>query len=205
MMPSNFPKLRFYPDALRFIKTHLDMQFDDVRTMLKLPRSKRGLTGGCNFASTAMLCNLISGISVILYRPLEKMRRGDRFKNLLKDFYPWASHEDKEERSKIIYDLIRNPLAHSLGVLYENSEPLHLAKGFLTEWQLRKIEQSESKPEWLPLTVTALAHTKIVDVRSLYWGVFHMLRRLTEDRGQMETADLFIRQGISIKKSNRRK
>lgn len=66
-LPSHFPEFKGYPHVHNFVAKHLDMQFDDVRGMLKLPLPKFGIPAGCNFAAAAAWCNLIGGISVVLY------------------------------------------------------------------------------------------------------------------------------------------
>jgi hypothetical protein len=43
------------------------MLFDDVRSMMKLPRPTQGLSGGCNFAAAATLCSLMAGVATVLY------------------------------------------------------------------------------------------------------------------------------------------
>jgi hypothetical protein len=66
MNPSEFPDLAKYRPVYRFFKNHLDMQFNDVRTLIKLPRSTQGLTAGCNFVAAAALANLLGGFAEVL-------------------------------------------------------------------------------------------------------------------------------------------
>jgi len=116
MLPSQIPEFKAYPAVNVFVRDHLAMQFDDVRGMMKLPLPGVGIRAGCNFAAAAILCNLISGISVVLYTPRDpNARSGKKFRELLKEFYPWELSEDMAEKTKVIYDIVRNPLAHSLG------------------------------------------------------------------------------------------
>lgn len=61
MLPSLFFDRRANPEIYDFVHDQVGMQFADAREMMKC----RGL----NFAATMVLCNLISGISVILYDP----------------------------------------------------------------------------------------------------------------------------------------
>jgi len=98
MRPSEFIDPQRYPSLFEFVRDHLDMQFNDVRAMLRLPLSELRITGGCNFAASSLLCNLISGISVVLYThnsPRRRKKAGkrwdreDRFKEVLEDFFPW--------------------------------------------------------------------------------------------------------------------
>ncbi len=120
MLPSNFADLERYPIVMRFVNEQLDMQFDDLRAMMKLPRPSQGLPAGCNFAAALTLCNLIAGIAAILYRRDKGASgKGGGFVALMVKYYPWAPEETKKSKEKmaeILYELVRNPLAHSLGV-----------------------------------------------------------------------------------------
>lgn len=103
MLLSDIPELRNYPHVFTFVRDHLSMQFGDVRAMLRLPLRKSGIEYGCNFAVTATLCNLVSGISVTMFKPSKFTRvdkgkkkwiySGTAFKQLLKNHYPWEPGE----------------------------------------------------------------------------------------------------------------
>lgn len=176
MLPSHFAEIKGYQHVYNFITKHLDMQFNDVRGMMKLPCPEFGIDAGCNFAAAAALCNLISGVSVVLYTPKEpNSGSGKKFKELLCEFYPWDSGENKEEKAKVIYYLIRNPLAHSLGVLNRSSLPISISKSALTEDQLQEIEGTSVRPTWVPQAVTGDSTGYDLSVWGLYWGVFHMV------------------------------
>jgi len=168
------------------------MQFDDVRVMMRLPLPEVGLRAGLNFSAAVMLCNLISGISVVLYTPpSSKLRSGEKFKTLLENYYPWEIGENKKDKAKIIYDLIRNPLAHSLGVLKKGVMPISIEKSPLGENQLENIEYSEMRPTWVPLAITYLSveRKNLLSVSGLYWGVFQLLKRIARDEKQMQEAE----------------
>jgi hypothetical protein len=185
------------------------MQFDDVRGMMKLPVPEIGLPAGCNFAAAATLCNLISGISVVLYKPKiasqpaqgsgSERGSGRKFKELLTQYYPWEKGENKEEKANVIYDLVRNPLAHSLGVLSvrKRSPRIVIRKDPLREDQLQEMETSSSRPCWVPLSVTADTAGYVLSVWGLYWGVFHLLKRLAMDTAQMQEAEKRLSRGPS--------
>lgn len=196
MLPSQFLEFRAYPAVDNFVTNHLTMQFDDVRGMMKLPISEAGIEAGCNFAAAATLCNLISGISVILYTPKNpKSGSGKKFKELLEEFYPWEPGEKRAEKSKVIYDVVRNPLTHSLGVLKKGSSPTTIEKIALTEAQLQDIENSTARPTWVPLVVTGSSAGYVIAVVGLYWGVFHLVRRLAQEAKQMEQAEIRFGKG----------
>src|SRR5207302_10611232 len=73
--------LQRVPDAFRpyalvytFVSDHVRMQFEDVGAMLRLPMQAHGLTNGCNFASTSVICNLLGGVSVTVFQPAVTQR-----------------------------------------------------------------------------------------------------------------------------------
>ena len=69
------PSIRNYRYISVFVERLVSRQFRDVRTMLRVPlpdmneANKEEDYGGYNFAATVTLCNIISGISVTIYRP----------------------------------------------------------------------------------------------------------------------------------------
>jgi len=195
MLPSQFQEIKLYPTVDKFVLDHLDMQFNDVRGMMKLPLPGVGISGGCNFAAASTLCNLISGISVVLYTPKDpKSGPGKRFKELLEQFYPWEPGEERIENARVIYGFVRNPLAHSLGILKKGSLPICIKKDALTEAQLEEIENSSVRPPWVLPAVTKRSKY-VLSVWGLYWGVFHLLRRLAKDARQMRHAQKRLAKG----------
>src|SRR4051812_45502518 len=117
MLLADIPEFKNYQNVSVFIRDHLSMQFEDIRSMMWLPLPALGIGHACNFAAAATLCNLISGISVSLFmpsNPTKKSRKGKKewigtgeaFKQLLKDFYPWEQGENGGERAKVLYDFV---------------------------------------------------------------------------------------------------
>ena len=204
MNPSGILEVFRYGSVQRFARKHLDMQVVDIRTMMRLPLPEVGLHGGCNFAATAILCNLVSGISVVLfdppkrYYPTARKRaqrksgrdRGIRFKAVLECHFPWAKGERKAARISVLYDYVRNPLAHELGMDPEwSSGRTAILKGPLTDPQIEELETAESKPSWVPQPVGRRGRGWYVSVAGLYWGVFWLLRNLSADPRQMTAAN----------------
>lgn len=195
MRPSEFVEFRSFPLVHGFVRNHLDMQFNDIRTMLKLPIGSLGLDAGCNFAAASTLCNLISGISVMMYTPVNGgKRRGDRrkrFCELMIIYYPWGTGEKREEKTKVLYDLIRNPLAHSLGIFDKQQYCITIRKFDppLDNHRIETIESSDVCPTWLHQAVIGGNNSYDINVEGLYWGVFHLLKQLACDRTQMEQVE----------------
>jgi hypothetical protein len=205
MLPADLRDFRDYPKVELFVKNHLSMQYDDLRSIMRI--------SGCNFTAAAVLCNIVSGLSVSLYKPARtkklakvkgvdtwvKLGTGDLFKMVLESFFPWKASENGREKAKVIYDLIRNPLAHALGVDKEvgyeitikKSKPRKKgkkARGW-TDSELKAIEKSEVHPKGLPLALDGSGKTWSLSVEAFYWGVFQLLRRLAKDKGQMQDAE----------------
>lgn len=200
MNAGNLVPRGLYPSVKRFLDKHVEMQFMDLRSMLRLPTDE--LQGGCNFAATAVLLNLLSGFSVCLYKANLSTRgdRGNRFKGMLGTYYPWqigSEVNSKAEGSKSLYELWRNPLAHSLGI-HPGTEWIGIWKSLLSASQIDLLECSSTPPSFLRVIPTgptfireptSLESSTMLSVLGLYWGTWRLLAKLCQDQGQMATAD----------------
>jgi hypothetical protein len=208
-----------YPIVRSFLEHQVSMQFGDVREMLRLPLPSMKMTHACNFAATNTLCSIISGISVSIYKPSEPARirnRGNRerkenvgtgfaFKRLLTDFYPWGGGQDPEVLSKAVYDLLRNPLAHALGVQKVSSRieicRLRLIDGNgmnqetgLTEEQIEELEQLTSRPLWALPGLAMSGNSWKLLVEGFYRDSLEMIQKLSRNPSQMSDAEDRFRQ-----------
>jgi hypothetical protein len=174
------------PDAVKdFIRVYVERQFSDARSMMMLQHC-------CNFAITALLVNLVSGMSTVLYD--QQGGSGRRFKNLLREFYPWEPEQPKiiscEDVIECLYDILRNPLVHSLGVPTEvvkarpgqsehvivrkpSGKSFGIDRTWLPEHLLEQLEQSPQANGLIVSEETAGGRT--LHVECLYWGVRTML------------------------------
>jgi hypothetical protein len=123
MLVSQLAPAHGYPRVQGFIASLIDMQFSDVRAMLRLPRPDVGIAPGCNFAITSTLCNLISGASTTIYKPAAllheaKSKYGSKaaFRDLVRNFFP-STPAGTTDFPEDLYQLCRNPLAHSAGLM----------------------------------------------------------------------------------------
>jgi hypothetical protein len=187
------------PDAVKtLIRGTVQDQLNDVRSMMLPPNS-----GCCSFAAVATLVNLISGMSTIFYD--QYGGSGARFKNMLRDFYPWDLQPPNNASPDVViaclYDTLRNPLAHSLAVQTQEikarpSQPKHvvvkkpsrfgIGKPGLAEDLLEQLERSPTPPA-STLTVGSEGLREI-RVDGLYWGVRKMLSRLSDDAQRMQNS-----------------
>ena len=198
MLPSQFADLSAYPSISRFVQLHFDMQFDDIRGMMKLPRPRQGITGGCNFAAALGLCNLVAGAAVVLYeKPRGYPGTGNGFVALLMQFYPWSHGETPQSRAEILYNLVRNPLAHSIGTGRtpgQRRSQIRIEKRALRERELRRLELATVRPAHLPTVVTFVGSEYRLSVISLYWGVIQLFRGLFRDTHQMTATQRRLQQ-----------
>jgi hypothetical protein len=195
MLPSAFPEVSYVtePSLARMFRDHLDMQIEDLRVLLRLPRS--GLPAGCNFTAAAMLFNLIAGASVCLYKANEKTLQnpppaGEHFRGILKDYYPWpAEAVDAATGASVIYKYSRNPLAHNLGLSRERDPDIHIAKSRLGPRRIAALEDSLSRPHWAAPALTRQGSGYVLNVAGLYWGTHRLLHAVLADASQLRGAE----------------
>jgi len=198
VLPSRFPEVKPYPRLRRLLRDQVDMQFRDLRTMLRLPRGT--LRAGCNFGAAAILFNLIAGSSVCFFdASLEglgsKRDRGDRFKAVLRTYYPWGKEPlDSGRVIDSLWQYTRNPLSHALGLDEAGESPeIGLQKWPLTVRKVREIEEALERPQWLPPTAyeatSQVGRMLLISVPTLYWGTHRMLHNLFADPQQAKQAD----------------
>src|SRR6516164_4867580 len=118
MRAAEIPEFTAFPTVHAFVGQVVDLHLADLRLMM--------LTTGYNFASAALLCNIVSGIAESIFKPRtqwrmrdgrrQRMHTGDRFLRLLWNYYPWERGERPRRDANRIYQYLRNPFAHSLGL-----------------------------------------------------------------------------------------
>ena len=129
VVPSEYPELSGRPALSEMMRRQIDMQFVDLATLLQLPLAGSSLTAGANLTTTTLLCNIVSGASVLFFEPsldavrgrlsdTNTLRSGARFRGVLDRYFPWADSGSVPQPQAIraLYKYARNPLAHSLGV-----------------------------------------------------------------------------------------
>ena len=189
MRPSEFRGVAKYGAVARFFRKHLDMQFNDVRTLMKLPRPTQGLPAGCNFIAAAALANLVGGFAEVLYAAPGSMngprQSGERLQAVLKELYPWQPGERRKAKAKVLNYFVRNPLVHNLGIddarrPKKNMRRIPIRKRRLTDRELVELETAHTPPAWAGLAIRREGRRWNLYVPAFYWGTFHLLRRLTE-------------------------
>jgi hypothetical protein len=200
MNPSEFPEVKPYPSIVKFLQKNVDMLFADMRSMLKHPL--REGEGGCNFALFNFICDVISGISITLYKPEElckvylgkKGRPTDFATELMKEHYPWEEEgitpEEKDRVVKVIWN-VRHSLTHRIGIALPQEKGVSIDKPprGCTDDKIEKLEDLSKQIEIKAIKeVGDLVH---VNVLGFYRGLHKMLRNLCKNEKQMQRANEF--------------
>jgi hypothetical protein len=217
VVPSEYPEVEHRPALREMLRRQVDMQFIDLATLLELPRPDAGLHAGTNLTTTVLLCNIVSGASVLFFKPsldairgrrtdANPMTAGQRFREVLA-FFPWEDSSDvpRHDAVRALYKYARNPLAHSLGVGKApallpgiRGRNVMLAKRPLSPEAAAEIMRGEAvRPTWsdMPIFTTDDAGY-VISVEGLAWGVCRMVRSLfnSEEHGAAAdaTADVLL-------------
>jgi hypothetical protein len=181
---------------------HLDMQFGDLRALLRLPT--KSLPNGCNFVAASCLFNLLSGFSVCLFDASESSLTattgsGKRLKRLLLAHFPWPPGMQPATSVDIFYTWARNPLTHALGLDGRTGAPLiRVAKDRLTPGRILKLENDAVMPEWATPSLVeeepdGEQQRYALHVDGLYWGTHRLLHSLLDDASQRAKAESLVR------------
>jgi hypothetical protein len=200
-----FPDFLDQPNVHVFVHCHLFMQLDDVRSMLRLPLEDLGLTGGCNFAATATLFNVLLGASQVLYSGRGLINQGERFKAFLVRYYPWeptATDEVKRQTAGELWE-VRHLLAKSLGRFTTRGRSrLKIDKGPLSGQQVDALDTSLTRPS--SLAPVALRREpkegQILSVAGLYWGTVQLLRNFLRDADEVQQAEVRLKAPLKSKR-----
>lgn len=174
------------------IRHQLEPFLVDVHSMLRLPiADDPGLLGGCNFSAAQVLLSVVSGASVMLYRPNAASQggTGEAFKDFLVDCYPWDCERSivgaKLDRpaAEDLYYIFRNPLVHVLGMVDAKYNPagrkLILWKGSTPEEDIEALELADVRPtDWEGPTLDDNGQELKLWVRGFYWGVRKSIERV---------------------------
>jgi hypothetical protein len=100
----------------------------------------------------------------------------------------------------VLYDVIRNPVAHALGV-HGSADYLiciRRPRTGLEEAEIDEMERSPTRPQWLPPGLSGEGNRWDLVVDGFYLDVFHMLWRLAKDQHQMSAAEKRFSAGTII-------
>jgi hypothetical protein len=165
--------------------------------MLKAPLP--GCTVGFNLSIATMVLNLLTGFSRRLYRPSTSQTDSKRFENMLVSFFPWKEMmlnrnltenpnclvPESNKGAELLYNAVRNPLTHELGI--KGKEEIHIVKErSFTDEDIVKLEDSKTLPAWASPAVFQLVvgntHSEWrLSIGGLYWGTHRLLHKLLSD------------------------
>jgi hypothetical protein len=195
------PELLDLPAVRRLVQVQVDMQIADLLAMLRLPKPYVGLRESMNLTAATQIFSLISGMSVLLYRPdyeylSSATHPGRRFKGLVREHMPLTHPEDLRSghAAEVMWKFARNPLAHSFGVgkdrasfpghpSSERDPDVFITKGG-TGLHVRQARQllagDASRPPWLvtPTIAYRFGDRRAVgiNIEALAWATMVMAR-----------------------------
>ena len=181
------------PNVAQFVRDYVDIHLQDVHAMFRLPLPEVHITAGCNFAISAVLLSVISGLSVTLYKKKKGNESGQLFKELAERFYPWDTEPSgaltDQAGAECLYRRFRNPLVHSLGS--DSDVSIARRSGGRSEDELEQVEKSTRRPTSLQAVATLKLNPggqEMLNVDCFYWGVRELVTRLTADSTLMQPA-----------------
>jgi hypothetical protein len=204
-LPSAFAEAQNLPAVQRLLAEQVDMQFADLRALLRLPNDDIAPNVGVNLTATAAILGQISGLSIWFLQNRwaqtisreEKQRRmilsKRRFLGFVRAYYPRAAGEpDIRTIARTLYET-RNLLVHNLGVTdaeaKKNRRQVFLVKPDppLTSADVVDLETHAQYP--LAGTPVRLDGRKLMlNVPGLYWALGRMLRSaLADEPARCET------------------
>jgi hypothetical protein len=171
-----------------FVRDRLSMVFEDVRGII--------VQRGYNFACADLLCDLISGLSVTVYQPIDTSGgSGKAFKTLVQSpFFPWEAsntQRDKQLKADALYRFVRNPLTHALGVDGVANMDIVIGKKPkpLSKRELAQMEKSTNRPSNVRPPLSGGSKKWLLSVEGLHYSVFRLFWNLAQDKGQMDAAE----------------
>jgi hypothetical protein len=209
-MPSEFTEVSQRPVLQTFLSQHIDMQFEDLRAVLRLPQRALGTFGGSNFLGASALLTVICGTSTLFYDAGPKAfkppyQSQKRFIETMR-YMPWdskAAGVQRDAGSKRLWQYARNPLAHAFGVSYNPGKAtghvpnnlqwsLAISKRSFGIQEIYKLENSVDRPGFVGVPLHRVATRPdefVLDVGGFYWAIHRMLHALLGDERQADAAE----------------
>jgi hypothetical protein len=199
-LPSQYDETQSLPAVRRLLHEQVDMQFSDLRALLRLPSDRIAPRVGCNLTTGAMIFNQISGFSIwffhnrqaqrIIGRERKEKRKmpiaGARFEAFVRAYYPHAVGEPPlRSIAKRLYDA-RNLLSHNLGVgelkmgsrrreiAFAKPDP-SLKPADIVDLELQAFFPAQGAP------VRGAGLQTTFNIPGLYWALGRMLRAALGD------------------------
>lgn len=201
VLPSEYPEAQGLLNVQHFLREQVDMQFADIRVLLRLPQTELDPHVGCNFTAAAAILSQISGFSIWFFhnsaaKRIEGRERnrnarapfsGPRFKSFVRSYYPRAIGEPTVATvANHLYDC-RNVLSHVLGVgeVIRTQRPrqMDIVKPDppLSEEDIVDLEIHASYP-LAGVPVERVGSRTRLSVPGLYWALGYMLRAAITDQ-----------------------
>lgn len=189
MRIEDIPGIKTRRKVHQFAKDHLSMQFQEIRKLMQLR--------GFNFPCADLLCDMISGLSVTIFSlGTRKIGPGEAFKSLVEsNFFPWGATETtagKKDKAHVLYQFVRNPLTHDLGVDRKAGYDITIKKKRkpLSTKELTQLERAPTRPARIDPALAGSGTRWAVSVEGLYYCVFRLFWNLAQDSAQMDAAEM---------------
>lgn len=200
-LPSAYEEARALPAVRRLLREQVDMQFADLRVLLRLPSDDIAPHVGCNLTAASMIFNQISGFSIWFFHNPQAMRilteerrrnrrvplSGQRFKAFVRAYYPRSAGEPTVQTIALKLYETRNVLAHNLGVGDMNPGTRRREVGLVKPdpaLEADDVVDLELQPVF-PLAGTPVRRDGLntrLYVPGLYWALSRMLRAAIADQ-----------------------
>jgi hypothetical protein len=215
-VPSRYPEIQEDGAIGELLRRQVDSQFRDLATLLQLPKPELGLDGGGNLTAAGLVCNIISGASVLFFEASvaavkgtrnasNTLRSGERFRLTLMCHLPWIfmGKLPREDVVKLLWTYTRNPLAHSLGagksgrIRGFKGRDVIMAKpvvGLPTAYVAQLMAGDEDPPAGSSEVVALEGRQYIVRIPEFAWAVCRMTRHLLRDPQQLPKTEALAQQ-----------
>lgn len=201
--PSDCAELKKYPSVQGLVRQNLDPFLNDLQALLLLSRNEAAT--GLNFTIVSLIGNIVSGLSAVFYekssKPVKKIRnRGNIFRNLLFEAFPWDGEDvGPEEGSRLLYDEVRNPLVHSLGIedpnmfSSETSREIAIVAVRINRTELPRLNSwpIQEGQKWQAFIRTPQGVA--IQTAGLYQGLIGVIRWLFKSDYHMSRAEGFLK------------
>jgi len=136
----------------------------------------------------------VAGVSTQLYQA--SGNTGLRFKNCLKDYYPWdidtPSQVPHDEAANLLYDAFRTPVVHFLGKGDKGRPPIKFGQIFRgtddAEARVEELERGSGRPTNKSFLVIE-PDRYVLWLDPFYWGGRKLVERWAQNDAQVVAAD----------------
>lgn len=189
-IPTSTPSL-----VQKIIRKSVDPLLDDVHWMLATAVSARGPKQQLQFPIALTLLAAIAGVSTQLLWVEKSTNTGERFRTVLRDYYPWEMDSpqgaSKKDAVSVLYDVYRNPLMHNLGLRTETTYQIKIGRILRgtedAEVSVEELEKQKEKP-YSKSSLVVTPEKRVLWLDPFYWAVRKTIESWATDSEQVTHA-----------------